>query len=1105
MFQQVKSPCDFVAQEHTVLDFWDQTSAFEKLRSKNRGKPPWSFLDGPITANNPMGVHHAWGRTLKDVFQRYFAMKGYDQRYQNGFDCQGLWVEVEVEKELGFTSKKDIEEYGLDRFVEKCKERVRRFSKVQTDQSVRLGYWMDWSDSYFTMTDENNYTIWSFLKKCHQRGLIYKGNDVMPWCPRCGVGLSQMEMHEGYKFIPHRAVFIRLPLRNFGPGKEIPPGQKHYLLVWTTTPWTLTSNVACAVGKDLTYLKVKGPDDGIYYFAEGCLDYQRLAEEFKSKDWPDTVPKLATIRKIFERHGCCEVLGKLSGSELLGWEYEGPFDELPAQQIPGGVPFADKKLAAESATAANSHRIVHWDSVQAGEGSGIVHIAPGCGAEDHQLSVQHHLVSVAPLDESGIYIDGFDWLTGRAATDEQLTADIIENLKSKGLIVEVERYPHRYPHCWRCNTELLYRLVDEWFIGMSWRDEIMKIVDDIRWIPSYGRDREMDWLANMRDWMISKKRFWGLALPIYDCSCGHFEVIGSREELQQRAVEGWQEFDGNSPHRPWIDAVKIRCEKCGNTVSRIPDVGNPWLDAGIVPYSTVKYGTDREYWSNWIPADLVLECFPGQFRNWFYALLAMSAMMEGAAPFKALLGHALVRDENGQEMHKSLGNSIAFEEAAEKMGVDVMRWMYCRQNPTANLNFGYNIGHQIRSKVFNTFWNVYAFFTNYARLDGFDPVAPPVSIEKRQDIDLWLLSRLHDLTALANRVLSDFDTPGLIRQAEVFFEDLSNWYVRRNRRRFWRPRSTDDTDKLAAYQTLYQTLVTLTKLLAPITPFVCETIYQNLVRSVDAKAPESVHHCDYPQADDIPHNDVVCNEMDATIAVVSRALSLRERHSLRVRQPLNELLIGANDDLTTAAMERFGEHILDELNVKRLTIAPDLLTRQTVAVKPNFKTLGPKYHQDLKVIAAALALADASAVADDVEAGRELTLSDSESGQSWTLAPEDILVEKSWPETLAVAEPPGPVVALDIEVTPELFREGIARDLVRHIQQIRKELDLQIQDRINVTFATDSEEVAKSASEHGDYIRAETLCDALTAGLAEDGKAIKIAGQQVTLKVQRVP
>ena len=1104
MFEKVKSPCDFVAAEHEVLKFWQQTEAFEKLRAKNTGKEPWSFLDGPITANNPMGVHHAWGRTLKDVFQRYFAMNGRELRYQNGFDCQGLWVEVEVEKELGFKSKRDIEQYGLDRFVEKCKERVHKYAKVQTEQSIRMGYWMDWSNSYFTMSDENNYTIWAFLKKCYDRKLVYKGTDVMPWCPRCGVGLSQMEMHEGYKFIPHRAVFIRLPLRNFGPGKEIPAGEKHHLLVWTTTPWTLTSNVACALGKDLTYLKVRGPADGIYYFAEGCLDYKRLAEEFKSKEWPSNVPKLSSIKHIFEQHGKCEILGELKGAELIGWEYDGPFDELPAQQQAGGAPVVDKALAAKGSTAINSHRIIHWDNVQAGEGSGIVHIAPGCGREDHQLAVEHGLPCLAPLDESGMYIEGFDWLGGKDALDHQTTTEIVDNLKGKGLVVEVERYPHRYPHCWRCNTELLYRLVDEWFIGMSWRDEIMKVVDDIRWIPSYGRDREMDWLENMRDWMISKKRFWGLALPIFDCSCGNFEVIGSREELAERAVEGWEEFEGNSPHRPWIDAVKIACAKCGKPVSRIPDVGNPWLDAGIVPYSTTKYHSDRDYWSKWMPAELVLECFPGQFRNWFYALLAMSVMMEGKAPFKTLLGHALVRDEQGQEMHKSLGNSIAFEEAADKMGVDVMRWSFCRQNPSNNMNFGYQVGNQIRSKIFGTFWNVYAFFVNYARLDGFDPATAQVPIEDRQDIDRWLLSRLHDLTALANRCLTEFDTCTLVRQAEVFLEDLSNWYVRRNRRRFWRPRSSDDTDKLAAYQSLYQTLTTLAKLLAPITPFVCETMYQNLVRSFDDDAPESVHHCDYPRAEDIPHDDRVGEEMDAIIGVISRALSLRERHKLRVRQPLRELIVNCDEELTSRAVKNFRQQLLDELNVKSLTVTRDLAERQKIAIKGNFKSLGPKFHQDIKAIAAALAKVDATAIAKEVEAGREISLTDSDSGKSWALGPGDIIIERSWPEGLAVAEPPGVLIALDVQISEELFREGLARDLVRHIQQIRKEIDLEIQDHITVSYASDSEEVGQAVAEHGEYICSETLCDDLSAGSADDGKGISIAGKAVSLNVTRV-
>ena len=1101
MFEKVKSPSDFIADEHKVLKFWQETDAFEKLRVKNRGKPPWSFLDGPLTANNPMGVHHAWGRTLKDVFQRYFAMNGRELRYQNGFDCQGLWVEVEVEKELGFTSKKDIEEYGLDRFVNKCKERVRKYAKVQTDQSVRLGYWMDWSDSYFTMTDENNYTIWSFLKKCHDRGLVYKGTDVMPWCPRCGVGLSQMEMHEGYKFIPHRAVFVRFPLRNFGPGKEVPAGEKHYLLIWTTTPWTLTSNVACAVGKELTYLKVRGPDDAVYYFAEGCLDYPRLAEEFRSKDWPENAPKLSTIQHILEQHGGCEILGKLKGSELVGWEYDGPFDELPAQQAPGGAPSVNKELAQQGINAVKNHRIIAWDSVQAGEGSGIVHIAPGCGAEDHRLGAEHGLVHLAPLDESGVYIEGFDWLTGKDASDHQVTTEIIDNLKSKGLIVQVERYPHRYPHCWRCNTELLYRLVDEWFISMSWRDEIMKVVDEVRWIPSYGRDREMDWLTNMQDWMISKKRYWGLALPIFECSCGHFEVIGSCEELKERAVEGWDELEGNSPHRPWIDAVKISCGKCGQTVSRIPDVGNPWLDAGIVPYSTVKYNDDREYWKKWMPADLVLECFPGQFRNWFYALLAMSAMMEGMAPFKNLLGHALVRDEQGHEMHKSLGNSIAFEEAAEKMGVDVMRWMYCRQNPVANLNFGYHLGSQIRSKVFNTFWNVYAFFVNYARLDGFDPATPAVAFDRLQDIDRWLLSRLHQLTDLAKGSIGEFDTAALLRRAEEFFEDLSNWYVRRNRRRFWRPKSSDDTDKLAAYQTLYQTLTTLVRLLAPITPFICETMYQNLVRSFDPDAPESVHHCEYPKAEDIPYDQTICEEMDIAIAVVSRALSLREKHSLRVRQPLKELIVNSDDQLTREALEQFRQQILDELNIKSLTISSNLAAQQKVSIKPNFKTIGPKYHQDLKAIGTALAKADAASISAQVEAGQTVSLADSDGEKSWELLPEDILLEKSWPEGLAVTEPPGLMVALNIEITPELFCEGLARDLVRHIQQIRKEIDLQIEDHIAAIYTTDSQKVAQAIAEHNAYICSETLCDSLSTGNTDDGKSITIAGESVTLKV----
>ena len=718
MYQPVPRVPDFPVMEREMLRFWEENRIFDKLREQNADGPRWSFLDGPITANNPMGVHHAWGRSLKDMYQRYHAMNGQALRYQNGFDCQGLWVEVEVEKSLGLQTKREIRDYGIEKFVRACKERVLTYAARQTEQSIRLGYWCDWDDpavllalrdaladgdrvvtvklpsgltetaraseivrklgsaeyggSYFTFSDENNYTIWGFLKKCHEQGFIYRGHDVMPWCGRCGTGLSQMEVAEGRRITTHTSVFVRFPIK----GQE-----KTALLVWTTTPWTLASNVAVAVNPEMTYLKVRH-GDWIYYVAKANFERDRV-QELQVEGKHET-HKLPSIRTILKGSGTIEVLEELPGSKLLGLTYTGPFDDLPAQNTPGGVfPYGP---TGAGKTAAESHRVIAWKEVSEAEGTGLVHIAPGCGAEDQELGKENNLPFIAPLDESSVFQDGFGPLTGRNANE--VADDVVAALKAKGLLVARERYPHVYPHCWRCKSELVFRPVDEWFIRMDWRDRIERTVPTIRWIPEEGEARELDWLHNMRDWMISKKRFWGLALPIWVCGeCEHFTVIGSREELKDRAVEGWDTFEGNSPHRPYIDAVKIRCEKCGGVSTRVADVGNPWLDAGIVPFSTMRYSTDRAYWEKWFPADLVLESFPGQFRNWFYSMLAMSAMIDGRAPFKALLGHALVRDARGEEMHKSKGNSIAFDEAAEALGAEVMRYIYAEQKTAQNLNF----------------------------------------------------------------------------------------------------------------------------------------------------------------------------------------------------------------------------------------------------------------------------------------------------------------------------------------------------------------------------------------------------------------------------------
>jgi isoleucyl-tRNA synthetase len=1114
-FEKVETQIDFSAQELSVLAFWKQNHTFTCLQAKNKGKPKWSFLDGPITANNPMGVHHAWGRTLKDAYQRYFAMTGHELRYQNGFDCQGLWVEVEVEKELGLRSKREIESLvpqdsfaSIDHFVKLCKERVDRFAKVQTEQSERLGYWMDWDGeedwrkpaderrSYFTMSQNNNYTIWSFLKKCHDRKLIYRGYDLMPWCPRCAVGLSQMEMHEGYGLVAHQSVFVRFPLRG-RPDEN--------LLVWTTTPWTLTSNVAAAVNPQLTYLKI-AHQGKIYYLAKGAFTAARLHEEFKQKQWIEGVPKLKSLEQIFKEKGGFEVLAELPGTDLTGWAYDGPFDELPAQNHPAGFPaeiadVAIKQNWGSQESARSIHRVIGWNGVGEQEGTGIVHIAPGCGKEDFYLSKDEKLVPIAPLDEYGAFLPGFAELEGKKPIDPETTGLLLASLKNKGILFAAEQYPHSYPHCWRCKTELLFRLVDEWFINMSWRDEVSKTCHEIRWIPEFGLQRELDWLKNMGDWMISKKRFWGLALPIWVCSsCQSFDVIGGAEELRQKAVEGFDRFAGHSPHRPWIDLVKIKCEKCGGLASRISDVGNPWLDAGIVAYSTMGYNTDREYWQQWFPADFITECFPGQFRNWFYALLAMSAMMTGRAPFKVLLGHALVRDEKGNEMHKSRGNSILFEEAAEKMSADLMRWMFCRQNPVNNINFGYGPADTLRNKFVLKLWNTYAFFCNYARLDEFDPAAPQIPVAQRPDIDRWILSDLQLLVQCARREYENFSVMNFCSEAEKFIDDrLSNWYIRRNRRRFWK--SERGADKDAAYQTLYTVLTTLTRLFAPIMPFLCETMHHNLNARCSEAA--SVHLSDFPVADESYIDRDLSAEMNALLRIVSLGSAARNGVKIKVRQPLAHMCVRPASDYEQRAVNRFADQICEELNIKEVSLKEgDALLCFTA--KANARTLAPRLGADYAEAEKALKDLPPSLVQAKLEAGQPLELACARG--VIIIEPEDIAVNWQAPAGHSGMADGKTQILLDVRISEALAREGMAREAVRHIQELRKTSKLEPEDRIEIYLKTDSKVLAQALAEHKVYVGTETLAVSwqdLPLATGSHACQAKIDGQPLHIEIAR--
>ena len=1099
MIKKVDPQVDFIKLEHSVLDFWEKNDIFNKRVTLNKGKPPWSFIDGPITANNPMGVHHAWGRTIKDMMNRYKAMKGFDLRYQNGFDCQGLWVEVEVEKELGFKSKRDVEEYGIEKFVNLCKERVRKYSAIQTEQSKRLGYWMDWDNSYYTMSDENNYTIWSMLKKLFEDGKIYRGMDVVPWSGKSGTSYSQMEIIEGRKLVAHESVFVRFPILD---------RENEYLLVWTTTPWTLTSNVIAAVNVNLEYVKLRAADGSLYYFAKENLEFQRLEKQFSDKkQWIEGVPKLKTISQIFKERGGYEIEGTVKGSDLVGIKYSGPFDGLEAQTELGGYPFTDEKLKSKGINGVNTHQVIDAgkdsignDIVVAGEGTGIVHMAPGCGDIDYKIGKKMGFINIAPLDAEAKFMEKFGWLSGLVATEKDTINKIITDLKERGFLVYSEQYPHVYPHCWRSGDELVFRMVDEWYINMDWRNRIKKVVDQINWIPDWGKDREHEWLDNMGDWMISKKRFWGLALPIWEFEDGSFMVIGSKEELKGLAIEGWDEFDGESPHRPWIDKVKIKHPETGLIGTRILDVGNPWLDAGIVPYSTLNYNDDKKYWEKWFPGDFVVESFPGQFRNWFYSLLALSTVMEDKAPFKTLLGHALVKDETGRDMHKSWGNAIWFDDAAEEIGVDVMRWMYANQNIENNLLFGYGPANEVRRKLL-TLWNVYSFFATYAAVDKFSPLEVNIKDSHLTLLDQWILAKSNLLVKEAVNAFDSYRVDKFIQKFERFLDDLSNWYIRRNRRRFWK--SENDIDKEAAYHTLYHVLLTSVKIIAPILPFMSEKIYQNLVCNIDKNLPESVHLCEYPEIDDQKIDQKMIDQVDAIRKMVELGRSARNKAELKIRQPLQELCFHLSDNSIKEFVIENQNIILEELNVKNIKYVDSTDKLIGYIIKPNLPFIGQDYGKELPKIKDAISKMDSDKIVSDINQDGEVAIH--LESKTINLKRDAFLIDKESKEGYTSESDGNITVGLTTELSEKLVQEGIARDVIRHVQIMRKNANFAVEDRIN-TYGSFDGEIGDAIKANEDYFKNETLTvnmiDEFQSGEYEESFEIK--GTRIKISINRI-
>ncbi|HEX6383163.1 MAG TPA: DUF5915 domain-containing protein, partial [Anaerolineae bacterium] len=794
-------------------------------------------------------------------------------------------------------------------------------------------------------------------------------------------------------------------------------------------------------------------------------------------------------------------------------------DELPAAQ----QAFAEANY---------QHRVIAWKEVGADEGTGIVHIAPGCGAEDFELSREHDLPVIAPLDENGVYVRGFDWLAGRSV--HQVADPIFENLREKGLYYRKQRYTHRYPHCWRCKEELVYRLVDEWFISMgpvydkpreevtdeekaaSLRYQIMDVVDQINWIPGFGYDREMDWLRNMHDWMISKKRYWGLALPIWVCNdpdCGHFYVVGSEEELEERAVEGWDEFKGHTPHRPYIDAVKIGCPQCGGSASRIADVGNPWLDAGIVAYSTLHYREAPSYWEKWFPADFITESFPGQFRNWFYSLLAQSTVLTNRPPFKNILGYATLLAEDGAAMHKSAGNAIEFNEAADTMGADVMRWLYCSHKPEQNLLFGYNKGDETRRRFLIPLWNVYAFFVTYATLDEWRPDASERVGEWASDsqtgrlansqLDSWIVERLNETALLMRAALDKYDAERATAAAEAFLDDLSNWYVRRSRRRFWK--SEADEDKAAAYATLYHVLVQFVKLLAPFIPFTTEAMYQNLVRNVNPHAPVSLHHTLYPEADESQLDRRLLDKMRLAIITASLGRAARSAADIKLRQPLARARVNVGSQQERDDLMELDEVLKEEINVHDIEVVTEVGQLVDYKLLPNNRVLGPKFGPLFPKVRQALMALDPAEAAQKLQAGQALVLN--VDGQTVSLSGDDVLVQTESRGGLAVASDKGVTVAVDTKLTSELLQEGYARDLVRAINNMRKEAGLDIADRIHLTYEGAEGDVAVALQNFADYIQQETLALSLASAAMPDAdyrETVSVGDQDLALALRKV-
>ena len=1042
MYKKVDTTLNFVDRELEVLKFWKENHVFEESIKSREGGPVFTFYDGPPTANGKPHIGHILTRTMKDIMPRYKTMKGYKVLRKAGWDTHGLPVELEVEKLLGISGKPQIEDYGVEPFIKKCKESVWKYQSEWEKMSDRVGYWVDMEHPYVTY--DNNYieSVWWSLRQIWDKGLIYKGHKIVPYCPRCGTSLSSHEVAQGYKDIKDQTATCRFKVK----GED-----NTYLLAWTTTPWTLPSNVALCVNPEHTY--VKATFEGATYI---------LAE--------------ALVEAVLGTEGV-EVIQKFKGFELCDTEYE--------------------PLFTCAKTDKRAYFVVADDYVTLTDGTGIVHIAPAFGEDDARVGRTNDLPFVQLVNEQGHFTEEFtnEFPELKDVFVKDADKAILKYLKEQGTLFKAIPHTHSYPHCWRCDTPLLYYARDTWFIEMTKvRDKLVANNKTVNWMPeSIGEGRFGNFLEGVIDWGLSRSRYWGTPLPIWECKCGHKHLIGSIEELKSMSKDCPEDIE---LHKPYIDNVHLTCPKCGGEMKRVSDVIDCWYDSGSMPFAQLHYPFEnKEVFEENFPADFISEAVD-QTRGWFYTLMAISTLIFDKAPYKnvIVLGH--VGDKDGIKMSKHKGNVVDPWSVLDVQGADAVRWyFYSASAPWLPSRFaGENVSESQR-KFMGTFWNTYAFYVLYANIDHFDPTKYELKYDTLNMMDKWILSRLHTLVKTVDEHLENYRIFEASRDMQNFVDDLSNWYVRRSRERFWQ--SDMPQDKINAYKTLHTVLVTLAKISAPFIPFMSEQVYQNLVKSVDAAAPMSVHLCDFPVCDEAMINAELEKYMNEVLAIVVLGRSCRNESNIKNRQPVGNLYVGATEVLP----QEFIDIVAEELNVKNVEFTTEAADFISYTFKPQMRTLGPKYGKMLNAIKAALQELDGNAAMAELNANDVLKLTIE--GNDIELTRDDLLISTAQKEGYAAATDNGYTVALDTNLTEELLEEGFVREVISKIQTMRKEADFEVQDHILVTY-TGSEKAASIISKNADYIASEVLANSVSAA-AVDGftKEWKVNGEDLTLSVKR--